>query len=112
MLIYAYTRSVTNPGERQPSEGFESKVPRTAEEFEKYWLESPEYKNCLEESSKAEDVDADGKEALQGFRESHKQMQAEHTRPKSPYVISIPMQIRLCTTRAYQRLWNDKASTM
>ena len=57
-------------------------------------------------------MDADGKEALESLRESHTQMQAQHTRPKSPYVISIPMQIRQCTTRAYQRLWNDKASTM
>jgi len=112
LLIYVSSSSVTNPGERRPREGFEAKVPRTAEEFEKYWLESPQYKSASEESTKAEDVDADGTEALEGFRESHKAMQAEHTRPKSPYVISVPMQIRLCTTRAYQRLWNDKASTI
>ncbi len=50
--------------------------------------------------------------AIQDFRKSHKAMQAQHTRPKSSYVISIPMQIRMCTVRAYQRLINDKVSTV
>jgi ATP-binding cassette subfamily G (WHITE) protein 2 (PDR) len=104
--------SVTNPNERKAREGFENRVPRNAGDFEKYWLESDQYKVALEENKGADAVDADGKEALEAFRESHKQMQAQHTRPQSPYVISIPMQIRLCTTRAYQRRWNDKASTM
>ncbi|KIX08400.1 uncharacterized protein Z518_03056 [Rhinocladiella mackenziei CBS 650.93] len=107
-----FLTSVTNPRERKPREGFENKVPRTAEEFEKYWLESPQYKSSMEESTHADAIHADGREALETFRESHKQMQAEHTRPQSPYVISIPMQVRLCTVRAYQRLWNDKASTI
>ena len=107
-----FLTSVTNPSERKPREGWDSRVPRTAEDFEKYWLASDQFKSALDENKTADEHDADGEEALETFRESHKQMQAKHTRPKSPYVISIPMQVRLCTTRAYQRLWNDKASTM
>jgi hypothetical protein len=106
------SRSVTNPRERRPREGFENKVPRTAEEFEKYWTESPNFKDAQEEANRAAEEEGGGEEALATFRESHQNMQAQHTRPKSPYVTSIPMQIRLCVTRAYQRLWNDKASTM
>lgn len=87
-------------------------MPRTAEDFEKYWLTSAEFKQATGEVEKTAAADADGKEALEDFRESHHVMQAKHTRPESPYVVSIPMQVRLCTTRAYQRLWNDKASTM
>jgi ATP-binding cassette subfamily G (WHITE) protein 2 (PDR) len=37
--------------------------------------------------------------------------QAKHVRKKSPYVVSIPMQIKLNVKRSYQRIWNDKAST-
>lgn len=112
LLTLEFFRSVTNPRERQPREGFENKVPRTPGDFEKYWLSSTQYKLSQEEASRAEEVNADGKETLETFREAHHQRQADHVRPKSPYVISIPMQVRLCTTRAYQRLWNDKASTM
>jgi ATP-binding cassette subfamily G (WHITE) protein 2 (PDR) len=39
-------------------------------------------------------------------------MQAKHVRPESPYTVSIPMQVKYCTQRAYQRLWNDKTSTI
>jgi ATP-binding cassette subfamily G (WHITE) protein 2 (PDR) len=39
-------------------------------------------------------------------------MQSDHVRPESPYTISIAMQVRYCTQRAYQRLWNDRTSTV
>ena len=49
---------------------------------------------------------------LEEFKQSHRQTQAKHTRKGSPYTISVPMQIRLCIKRAYQRIWNDKTSTV
>lgn len=107
-----FLTSVTNPAERQPREGFESKVPRTPEEFEKYWRDSIAFKYCIKEIEEASAAEGEGDEAFNTFKLSHSQMQAKHTRPDSPYVISIPMQVRLCMRRAYQRLWNDKASTV
>jgi hypothetical protein len=109
---YSTASSVTNPSERQTRAGFENRVPRTAEEFEKYWLESPQFKASREETDHAEQEEGSGEKALAAFRDKHRRVQADHVRPKSPYTISIPMQIRVCVTRAYQRLWNDKASTM
>ena len=38
-----FLTSLTNPAEREPLPGFEDKVPRTAQEFETYWKNSPEY---------------------------------------------------------------------
>ena len=103
---------MTNPRERRPRDGFDAKVPRTAADFEKYWLESARFKASRDETDTTVQEEGGGQKALEEFRDSHHQMQAKHVRPKSPYVISIPMQIRVCVTRAYQRLWNDKASTM
>lgn len=107
-----FLTSVTNPQERVAREGYENKVPRTPDEFEKYWLQSEEFKACQRDIARAEEENPIGGGALEAFRESHHQAQAKHVRPESPYTISIPMQIRLCTVRAYQRLWNDKASTI
>jgi ATP-binding cassette, subfamily G (WHITE), member 2, PDR len=107
-----FLTSVTNPQERRPREGFEHKVPRTVDEFEQYWLQSEAYKLCLQGMAQAEEENPIGGAALDTFRESHHQAQAKHVRPKSPYTISIPMQIKLCTVRAYQRLWNDRTSTI
>ena len=38
-----FLTSITNPQERQAREGMDNKVPRTPDDFERYWHESPEY---------------------------------------------------------------------
>ena len=107
-----FLTSVTNPSERQVRQGFEKKVPRTSNDFEKYWKESSHYKSLTQETKDHEEEFPMGGKTLEQFYESHKGMQAKHVRPESPYTVSIPMQIRYCTRRAYQRLWNDKTSTV
>ncbi|EEH23444.2 hypothetical protein PABG_05655 [Paracoccidioides brasiliensis Pb03] len=107
-----FLTSITNPMERRVRDGFESKVPRTAHEFETYWRNSLQFKDVLAEIEQCEHEHPVGGPALGELREAHNQAQAKHVRPKSPYTITIPMQVKLCTTRAYQRLWNDKASTI
>jgi ATP-binding cassette subfamily G (WHITE) protein 2 (PDR) len=108
-----FLTSVTNPEERQAKEGFENKVPRTPEDFEMYWLQSEECKACMKDIEEYEQDHPIGSgDDLQNFEKSKNASQAKHVRPKSPYTISIMMQVRLCTVRAYQRLWNDKASTI
>jgi ABC-type multidrug transport system permease subunit len=90
----------------------ENKVPRTPEDFEKYWRDSPEYKALLEEIKDFEaenPVNEHG--TLETLRQQKNYIQAKHARPKSPYLISVPMQIKLNTRRAYQRIWGDVAST-
>jgi ATP-binding cassette subfamily G (WHITE) protein 2 (PDR) len=46
------------------------------------------------------------------FRSAHEASQSSHIRGSSSYMVSVPIQITVCTRRAYQRLWNDKASTL
>jgi ATP-binding cassette, subfamily G (WHITE), member 2, PDR len=107
-----FLTSVTNPSERKVRQGFEGKLPRTADDFEKHWKESSHYKALKQEISDHEEEFPMGGKTLETFQESRKGMQANHVRPESPYTISIPMQVRYCTQRAYQRLWNDKTSTV
>lgn len=107
-----FLTSVTNPSERKAREGYENKVPRTPEEFERYWKESQTHKDLIEEIKDHEEEFPIGGKTLEQFKASHKGMQAKHQRPESPYTVSIPMQIKYCTQRAYQRLWNDKTSTV
>lgn len=109
-----FLTSVTNADERQAQPGMENRVPRTPEDFEKYWLNSPEYAQLQKEIAEYEEeypVEADSSAAIE-FQEKKRGKQAKHTRPKSPYIISVPMQIKLNTVRAYQRLWNDAAATV
>ncbi|PYH36673.1 uncharacterized protein BO87DRAFT_353950 [Aspergillus neoniger CBS 115656] len=102
-----FLTSVTNPGERKARPDMVDKVPRTAKEFEEYWKRSPEYQELcgqIEEYQRAHPPDSDEAKA---FKANHEEQQARHTRPRSPYLLSVPMQVRLCLRRAFQRLRND-----
>ncbi|EAA66292.1 hypothetical protein AN1174.2 [Aspergillus nidulans FGSC A4] len=98
-----FLTSVTNPQERKAREGMEKRVPRTPEEFEKYWKNSPYFAELQREIAEHLEQFPVGGEVEQTFGQAKRYIQAKHVRPKSPYVISIPMQVKLCTIRAYQR---------
>lgn len=107
-----FLTSVTNPTERIAKPGFETRVPRTPEEFEKYWLNSDGYRFCLAEIKQSLEISGDGHENMEHFQTMHHLAQSKHSRDKSAYRISVPMQIKLCIHRYYQRIWNDKPSTV
>ncbi|KAI5293054.1 GTPase-activating protein [Ascosphaera acerosa] len=108
-----FLTSVTNPRERVVKPGYENKVPRTAAEFERYWQESEQFKIMqaeMDEDARENPVGKSG--TLEAFRESHKEAQSKHARASSPYTLSVGMQTKLCAKRAYQRIWNDRTSTV
>ena len=108
-----FLTSVTNPGERKAKPGMEGRVPRTPDDFERYWRESPEFKQLMAEIEEYEsEYPVEGHGAnLNQLREQKNAIQAKHVRPKSPFLISVPMQIRLNTKRAYQRIMGDISAT-
>ncbi|KAG5925530.1 hypothetical protein E4U42_004205 [Claviceps africana] len=108
-----FLTSVTNPQERVAREGYENKVPRTPEDFERLWRQSPEYRALIHRMD-AHDKEFSGprqRQSLAEFREHKNVRQANHVRPKSPYTVSYGMQVKLCTKRAYQRIWNNITAT-
>lgn len=109
-----FLTSVTNASERTARPGMENKVPRTPDEFERYWRQSPEFQFLQKQIAhyqQANPMDKSG-QSLATLRQQKNAAQAKHVRPKSPYIISVPMQIRLNTKRAYQRIWGDRSALM
>jgi ATP-binding cassette subfamily G (WHITE) protein 2 (PDR) len=108
-----FLTSVTNPQERKAREGMENKVPRTPDDFERYWRESPEYRDLqLEIEEYEQEFPTDQHDSsLNTLREQKQFIQAKHVRPKSPFLISVPMQIKLNVRRAYQRIWGNFSAT-
>ncbi|KAF9028125.1 putative ABC transporter [Hymenopellis radicata] len=102
-----FLTSLTNPAERQARPGFESRVPRTPDEFAKAWTESDDRKRLLQQIDTFERQYPVGGEQLAKFRDSRKKDQAKGMRTRSPYTISMPMQVRLCISRGFQRLQGD-----
>lgn len=107
-----FLTSITNPSERVAQEGFERKVPRTPEEFETYWLESAQFARLQKEMQAYEQEFPAGEDAgYHALRQAKEVQQVKHQRKKSPYVVSVTMQVRLNAKRAAQRIWGDRAST-
>jgi hypothetical protein len=107
-----FLTAVTNPSERKAKKGMDEKVPRTPEDFEKYWRDSREYRNLQQEIKEFEDENPINEHStLEELRSKKNLQQAKHSRKKSPYLVSVPMQVKLNTRRAYQRILGDVAST-
>ena len=108
-----FLTALTNPTERRARAGYENKVPRTPEEFESHWIHSHDYALLEHGLSQYEaEFPLDDSDTIAQFQTSRHADRSRLASRKSPYTISIPKQIRICTVRAYQRVWNDRSSTM
>ena len=74
-----FLTSLTSPNERRAREGFESKVPRTPDEFAARWKDSNDRAQLLREIAAFEQEYPIGQEHLQKFVQSRKAEQAKHT---------------------------------
>lgn len=96
--------SLTNPLERRIKAGWESKVPRSPNEFASAWKHSVERRQLVEEISNYEEKFPLG---LQRGQDSINDLRSLNELRLSPYKIPYYEQVRLCIVRNFQRLLND-----
>lgn len=82
--------AVTDPKGRFVREGFENRVPKTADEFAEYWRNSELGRKNAEEAAKTIAGASDSSEHLEHFRQSAKAEKAKHLSKDSKFVISYP----------------------
>ncbi|KAK2624440.1 hypothetical protein QTJ16_006390 [Diplocarpon rosae] len=99
-----FLTSLTSPAERRVRPGFENQTPKTADEFAKIWQESSDRKKLLEEITQFEKEYPFEGTHLQQFAAARQAQQAKGQRAKSPYTLSVPLQIKICMRRGFQRL--------
>ncbi|KFZ15068.1 hypothetical protein V502_05793 [Pseudogymnoascus sp. VKM F-4520 (FW-2644)] len=102
-----FLTSLTSPAERAIRPGFEGKTPYTPDEFVSAWQNSDDRAQLLKEIDAFEREYPVGGDHLEKFKESRRAAQAGSQRVKSPYTLSVPMQIMLCVDRGFQRLRGD-----
>ncbi|KAL7273249.1 Multidrug resistance protein [Rhizina undulata] len=102
-----FLTSLTNPIERVIVKGYENRVPRTPDEFAERWKNSEERKRLLRDIDLYNQEFPVGGQQLEIFKQSRAAQQAKRMSVKSPYTISVPMQINLCVRRGFQRLQGD-----
>lgn len=107
-----FLTSMTNPHERVVREGWEDKVPRTADEFAKAWKDSPERAQLLRDIEEFDRAHPIGGPDLEAFKESRRLQQAKRQRVSSPYTLSYGQQVNLCLWRGFRRLVADPSLTL
>jgi ATP-binding cassette subfamily G (WHITE) protein 2 (PDR) len=101
-----FLTSLTNPAEREPLPGYENKVPRTPQEFEAYWRNSPEYAALIKDIDNYF-VECEKLNTKQLYHDAHVARQSNHIRPGSPYTVSFYMQVRYGVGRNFLRMKGD-----
>ncbi|KAF9531189.1 ABC-2 type transporter-domain-containing protein [Crepidotus variabilis] len=109
--------AVTNPNgrvevsERNEQEMNQEKrrrpIPRTAAEFADYYKKSETRKRNALDMEDYKKTEVGKVEKLEYYRESVKAEHSRHTRSESPYIISLPMQVRLAMRRRLQVMKGD-----
>lgn len=102
-----FLTSITSAAERVTRPGFEGKTPYTPDEFAAAWRKSEDRAQLLREIDEFNQQYPVGGENLALFKTSRKAAQAKNQRLKSPYTLSVAMQIKLCLIRGYQRTFGD-----
>ncbi|KAF8965800.1 ABC-2 type transporter-domain-containing protein [Flammula alnicola] len=93
---------VSNDNDNRPLDKRNRPIAQTALEFEEYYRNSEVCKvNKADVASYKHDT-VDKHERVLAYKQSAKEEHAQHTRYKSPYLISIPMQIRIVMLRRAQ----------
>jgi len=101
--------AVTDPNARIVREGYEGRVPRTADEFAEYYRNSNIWQVNKEDMDAYLDDSVGKPQSALAYRESAWAEHATTTSKKSSYVISIPMQTRAVMVRRLQTLRGSMA---
>ncbi|KAG9623545.1 putative ABC multidrug transporter, partial [Aureobasidium melanogenum] len=106
-----FLTSMTSPQERVVREGWESRVPRSPDEFAACWKASSQRQRLLQEIDEFDRKYPFGGESQQVFAASRKAQKAKGQRTASPYTLSYAQQVKLCLWRGFRRLIGDPSLT-
>nr|POE53616.1 brefeldin a resistance protein [Quercus suber] len=103
-----FLTAVTDPVERRFREGCENSTPKSPEELERAFRQSPYYQKVLDDMKDYESYlkesnyrDADA------FKTAVKESQSKRVSEKSSYTVSFPRQVLACTKREFWLLFGD-----
>ncbi|KAG9511939.1 putative ABC multidrug transporter, partial [Aureobasidium melanogenum] len=106
-----FLTSMTSPQERVVRQGWESRAPRTPDEFAACWKASAQRQRLMQEIDEFDRKYPFGGESQQAFAASRKAQKAKGQRTGSPYTLSYAQQVKLCLWRGFRRLIGDPSLT-
>lgn len=107
-----FLTSLTSPTERRARQGWETRVPRTPQEFEARWKASDEYRALKAQLAEYNQQHPLNGNELETFKAARRDVQSKHVRPASPFTLSYRAQVALCLRRGFWRLKADPSLTV
>ncbi|OXG76830.1 ABC transporter PMR5, partial [Cryptococcus neoformans D17-1] len=104
-----FLTAVTSPNERQVREGFEGKVPQTPDEFERYFLDSQEYKELQQDIQNYKQRHAEAGHADE-FRHAVKSSKHPGAGKATAYRVNFAQQVVILCVRQLQLTRSDMVS--
>ncbi|KAI6861164.1 putative ABC transporter, partial [Hortaea werneckii] len=103
-----FLTAVTDPIERRFRPGCEQSTPKTPEELEKAFRESPQYQKVLEDVRDYEaSLQQSNYEAAKEFESAVQEGKSKHVSNKSPYTVSFFQQVLACSKREFWLFFGD-----
>ncbi|RMZ11184.1 hypothetical protein D0864_01061 [Hortaea werneckii] len=103
-----FLTAVTDPIERRFRPGCEQSTPKTPEELEKAFRESPQYQKVLEDVRDYEaSLQQSDYEAAKEFESAVQEGKSKHVSNKSPYTVSFFQQVLACSKREFWLFFGD-----
>ncbi|KAM5351661.1 hypothetical protein ACJ41O_004384 [Fusarium nematophilum] len=103
-----FLTAITDPNERRFRPGFEHRAPRTPEELESAFRNSPNYQELLADvAAYKEDLHRSDYEDAKRFQGAVQESKSKNVSQKSPYTISFIRQVIACTQREAWLLFGD-----
>jgi len=104
-----FLTSICDPASRQFREGYEHRCPKTAEELEKAFRESPAYQRLLADVEDFEQhLQKTGHADMQRFKESVQEQKSRRVLASSNYTIPFWKQVLACARREFWLIGGDK----
>ncbi|KAI5925375.1 ABC-2 type transporter-domain-containing protein [Camillea tinctor] len=103
-----FLTAVTDPNERRFRPGFEDRAPKTPEDLERAFRNSPNYQKLLADVYDYEQYlqDTDFEDAKK-FEGAVREAKSRHVTENSPYTVSFFRQVMACTRREFWLLFGD-----
>lgn len=104
-----FLTAVTSPNERQVREGFKGKVPETPDEFERYFLDSQEYKELQQDIQNYKQRHAEAGHADE-FRHAVQSSKHPGAGKATAYRVNFAQQVVILCVRQLQLTRSDMVS--
>jgi ABC-type multidrug transport system ATPase subunit len=104
-----FLTTITDPLVRRVAKGWETRAPRTPEDFVRVWKNSSHYIQLKRGMREYDEHFGQNKTHLEEYRNYQLTQKARYQRNKSVYMINLRMQLVANLKRAFHRLVGDKA---